>query len=367
MKDPEYYRGREQTYLKHFFLERYLERVAYNVGSFASNFVYIDGFAGPWRTDDPAFEDTSPIIAASALKAVRQGLQKSGRSLRIRCVFVEADVRAFARLRELAEQVRDLEVLTINSTFEEAIPKVMDFLADSFSLTFIDPTGWMGYRLDLITPLLRRRLGEVIVNFMYDHMNRFQESFDYVLGNTDWRSTLDEGEGREAARLALFCEGLKRAGGFEYVTSTRIKKPLADRSYFHLVYGTRHPKGLLEYRRVEESEIREQERIRLDARQLDRMIKTGQTELFPLSDLVGEMAPSFEDERRRNLGLAHRRVSELLPISGTISYKDVWPSVLSIPLVWESDVERIVRAQANVIGLKPRERRLKPDHLLSRK
>ena len=32
MKPVEYYRGREQTYLKHFFLERYLERVAYVIG-----------------------------------------------------------------------------------------------------------------------------------------------------------------------------------------------------------------------------------------------------------------------------------------------------------------------------------------------
>jgi len=35
VKPADHYRGREQTYLKHFFLERYLERVAYKVGSFA--------------------------------------------------------------------------------------------------------------------------------------------------------------------------------------------------------------------------------------------------------------------------------------------------------------------------------------------
>lgn len=38
VKDPEYYRGREQTYLKHFFLEKYLERVAYNIGYYKSRF-----------------------------------------------------------------------------------------------------------------------------------------------------------------------------------------------------------------------------------------------------------------------------------------------------------------------------------------
>ena len=53
MKPADHYRGREQTYLKHFFLERYLERVAYKVGSFAPEFVYVDGFSGPWKTEDP--------------------------------------------------------------------------------------------------------------------------------------------------------------------------------------------------------------------------------------------------------------------------------------------------------------------------
>lgn len=62
MKLPEDYRGREQTYLKHFFLERYLERVAYKVGSFAQEFVYVDGFSGPWRTEDPGFEDSSSSL-----------------------------------------------------------------------------------------------------------------------------------------------------------------------------------------------------------------------------------------------------------------------------------------------------------------
>lgn len=63
MKPAEYYRGREQTYLKHFFLERYLERVAYNIGSFYNDFVYVDGFSGPWKSGDEALDDTSFMIA----------------------------------------------------------------------------------------------------------------------------------------------------------------------------------------------------------------------------------------------------------------------------------------------------------------
>lgn len=39
------------------------------------------------------------------------------------------------------------------------------------------------------------------------------------------------------------------------MTSTRILMPAADRTYFHLVYGTRHVKGLVEFRKVEEKVV----------------------------------------------------------------------------------------------------------------
>jgi len=82
MKSPEFYRGREQTYLKHFFLEKYLERVAWNILSFRDEFVYVDGFSGPWKSEDEALEDTSFMIALNQLRKVRQGLKERGRNVR---------------------------------------------------------------------------------------------------------------------------------------------------------------------------------------------------------------------------------------------------------------------------------------------
>jgi hypothetical protein len=58
MRAPDFYRGREQTYAKHFFLEQYLERVAWNILSFRDEFVYVDGFSGPWQSDDEEFHDS---------------------------------------------------------------------------------------------------------------------------------------------------------------------------------------------------------------------------------------------------------------------------------------------------------------------
>ena len=108
MKAAEHYQGREQTYVKHFFLERYLESFAYKIGSWADELVYVDGFAGPWRADGTEFEDTSFKIALATLQRVREGLAKIDKRPRIRCLFVEKDPRSFARLKQLVTSHRGL-------------------------------------------------------------------------------------------------------------------------------------------------------------------------------------------------------------------------------------------------------------------
>lgn len=100
MPDPSLYVGREQTYVKHFFLERYLERVAYNIYSFQRDFVYIDGFSGLWKSAAETYKDTSFSLALDQLRAVRTGLKDGrGKDVTFRYLFVEKDSRAFSELK----------------------------------------------------------------------------------------------------------------------------------------------------------------------------------------------------------------------------------------------------------------------------
>lgn len=374
MKPAEHYRGREQTYLKHFFLEKYLERVAYKVGSFAQEFVYVDGFSGPWRTEDPGFEDSSFIIAINKLRQVREGL-KTGmkRSPKIRCVFVEPNPTAYPLLVQATASVTDIEVKTINSEFEAAIPEILKIVGRAFSLVFIDPTGWTGFGLRQISPILRHQPGEVLVNFMFDHINRFLDtsdpemSFDDLFGGAGWKEAIQASPKREDAIINFYTRRMKQAGDFDLGTSTRIKKPLSDRSYFYLVYGTRHPHGLLEFRKVEQKEVAEQERVRLDAQQFDRIERTGQTELFGADLSTDTGLVSFEEERRGNLASAEQSLLTLLQQRAEVDYEDARTRMLEFPLVWEDDVQRIARERAKVFGMKPRERVLKPGHRLRKK
>lgn len=150
--------------------------------------------------------------------------------------------------------IQDIEIKVLCREFEDVVPEIVDYVGRSFSLTFIDPTGWSGFGLRKIRPLLKLP-GEVIINFMYDHVNRYLNdprpeiaaSFDQMFGGPNWYLEVEDrvgmGMSREDAILDVYCGRLRKFGDFEHVTSTRILKPLSDRSYFHLVYGTRHWKN----------------------------------------------------------------------------------------------------------------------------
>ena len=150
--------------------------------------VYVDGFSGPWLAEDEDFEDTSFRIAIRRLRKVREGIENAGRRVDIRCVFIEKDPRAFAALEGAVSDVKDLTIEAIPGEFENVIPQILDFIGPRFSLTFIDPTGWTGFALNRIAPILQHHPGEVIINYMTDFINRFSDlpehaqSFNDMMG-----------------------------------------------------------------------------------------------------------------------------------------------------------------------------------------
>ena len=260
MRSLELYRGKEQTYVKHFFLERYLQTVAFHIGFFQREFVYVDCFSGPWRAGDEEFADSSIRIALSRLNYVRDGLAAQGRNIRVRAIFIEKSQRAFADLqRTLKQYSRAVKTAAFPGTFKDNIPEILREVGSAFAFFFIDPWGWTGFAIDDMRPILLHKPGEVMVNFMYDSVNRFmnspdpahEKSLDGLFGTRRWREIRDSSD-REEASVGLYIEQLRAAGAFNYMTSTRILKPLHDRAYFHLIYATRSAKGILESARSKE-------------------------------------------------------------------------------------------------------------------
>ena len=285
---PEYY-DREQTLVKHIILRGYLERVAYNILSFSDDFTFVDGFSGPWEARSEVFDDTSFGIAIKELRKIKGNFANRNQKKRVRCVFVEREEEPFERLKKSADEASDLQARAIQGNFEDNIDAVRGYVGTSFALTFVDPTGW---NIDLIrlAPLLRQK-GEVLVNFMYEHFKRFVEderegvraSYDRPFGGLDWREVIAEkmsaGLDKEAAILEAFKLALKQVCGFKYVASARIRHRRINKSHFYLVYGTRHEKGLEEFRKVEREALNAEESFRIDAKDR-KFIEAGQDNLF---------------------------------------------------------------------------------------
>ena len=353
-----------------YILRSYLQLLAFKIlQGRLDALTYVDGFSGPWNSEAEDFSDTSFSIAINVLKDTQRRLQEMGRKPEIRCFFVERNAKSHAKLRSHVVAHHDpaglFRVETFEGRFEDAIPKIMPFIERSFALTFIDPTGWK-VNLAKCEPLLRHKPGEVLANFMFDHIQRFTASeaekivasFEGMLGGSGWKDRLTQLDGHGVEKL--FLKTLRETGNFQYVLSTHIKK-LADRPHFSIGYSTRSPDGLKTFREVEYKALLEHDRERAKARQERRAEKTGHADMF------GGVAESHMIDAivGREAIRAKRELTDLLRKHGTpVAFQRVWTSVLLDCMLRVTDVKDICCELADEGVIKPswkKGRRRKPD------
>lgn len=357
--DPKDYEGREQAYVKHWVLERYLQVLALKIGQFRSGTTlnYIDGFSGPFDHGAPLDSDqpTSPNVALRKLRDAREQLRSMGKHLTIRGMFVESDPGAYQRLQNLLRRWSDIETASYYGAFEDYIAEAVQFAESGrapFSFIFIDPTGWTGYGLKAIAPLLRVEPGEVLINFMLKDIRRFIDdegssargSFDVLFAQDSevyrsrWRGLT--GRDREDAIVAAYCERIREVGRFSHCGSTIVFDPQDDRTHYHLIYATRSRKGLIAFREIERGALRVQKEVRATAKESRRVDRTSQFGLFDPSTMD---TPYLETLRGRYRDLARADLlTELGPCGSEISYEMAVDCGLRRPMVSERDVKDLL-------------------------
>lgn len=348
----ELYSGREQTGAKHYILEHYLQVLVFKILR-NQDVAYVDGFSGPWESKTENFSDTSFMIAIKVLKDAQQRLfETTGKRNRVRCFFSEKDLDSFKKLENAVRPYHNpedkFEIVVRCGEFTKFINEISTHISGSFPLIFIDPTGWTGYPLDEIKPLFVGRKCEVLVNFMYDHINRFSsnrdqesvKSFAPNLGGLDWPSRLDPTLKDGLAVEKLFRETLKSKGNFEFVVSTRIDKPTKDRPHFFIVYGTKDRAGLIAFRQIEYSALREHEKSRSLAKSKKRANDLGMDDMF--SDHHASLREDTIDELiLEQKQLASVSLLEVLKIHPKIKFKNVVSAVLEANILRETNVKDI--------------------------
>src|SRR5690242_12847369 len=258
------YVGREQAYVKHLFLENYLERLVHKAAGFYSHIVYVDGFAGPWQSANESLEDTSFGIALAALRSAKGSWKARGRDVRMSAFLVERDPESYLRLAQIPAKYPHLRVKTYPNNFLSVLPEILnDIPKEAFAFFLIDPTGWR-IPIRTLQPMLARARTEVIFNFMFDFINRAVSikkdkstiaGLDELMPEGDWRlrlSAFERLQGTSEDRLAILVEGfrynLAYFGKYDYVAETTVLRPTANRPLYCLFYATRNEKGIEVFR-----------------------------------------------------------------------------------------------------------------------
>lgn len=239
------------TEAKHQMLREYLKAWFPIMGSFNGRIVYIDGFAGPGEYKEG--EPGSPIVAIETLIHHKQPPKSE-----VAFVFIEKDPARHAHLRAKLEATTfaaRVRWQSICAEFDEALHSLLNMLDEQNQLlaptfAFIDPFGFSGTPMSVIARIMRNPRCEVLVNVMYQHLNRFlthpdqADNFTALFDSDRWRGATALSTPRERHaylvdlyRNQLLANGCRYVWDFEMIDSQN--QPL-----YHLFFGTRGLRGL---------------------------------------------------------------------------------------------------------------------------
>jgi three-Cys-motif partner protein len=266
-------------------------------GQFEPVICYIDCFAGPWQEDSSQMHDTSIGISLKIMRNCQAALSEKGKKVKFEALYIEKNRNAYNKLIEFLQldEWKKIGTKALHGDFLSLRSAICEWCNnDSFAFFFIDPTGWKGVvEIETLKPLLQRKKSEYLINFMFDFILRThtQEAFEKhmrdIFGMVPNTSNMTPND-REKYLTRLYRNSLKKVStqnDKEFrVAHVRVLYPSKDRTFFNLVYLTRHPMGIRAF--MEESEKVDiiQKKVRAKTKQEKRIEKTRQLEIFDESD-----------------------------------------------------------------------------------
>ena len=193
--------------------------------------------------------------------ALRVALEQNAQiGATIRFLFIEKNEERAGVLREIVD---DFDTppnfqtqVSGGVSFEEVFSRVLDTYNNTGrplppTFAFVDPFGWSGVPFSIVREIMSHRSCEVLVNFMYEEINRFlghpdqEENFDTFFGTQDWREGvgLAGPQARNRFLHDLYGRQLRDAAGAKYVRSFEMRNE-RDVVDYHLFYATNNILGL---------------------------------------------------------------------------------------------------------------------------
>lgn len=242
------------TVAKHKILEQYLGAWFPILNRYHGRIVYLDGFSGPGRYDGG--EVGSPVIALNT--AINHPMIRDTHEIRF--IFIDSNAQRCEILKQVLHETfpnkpNNIQYEVINEEFEGSLKTTLDSLEEKGNslaptFAFIDPFGYSGIPMDLISRLLNHDSCEVMITFMSGFINRFRDEVhenaqDTLFGTAEWKKAeqIQRIEERIDFLLNLYINQLKERTGAEFIRTFRMSDE-NGRTIYDLVFATKHWMGM---------------------------------------------------------------------------------------------------------------------------
>lgn len=240
------------TEKKHEILRRYFQAWLPILAQANARLLYIDAFAGPGEYSKG--EDGSPLVI---LKAARDHVLKF--SSELICLFVESKDDRYQHLMEVLERIKptlpdNIKFRAFRGEFNDQLTRILASVEEQRklrapTLAFMDPFGFSEPPFSTIAKLMKYPKSEVLVNFMYQEINRFLSApqfaahFDAKFGTPEWREATKISDALERLRAIhdLYFKQLGRVA--KYVQAFLMVNKSNSPDYL-LFFATNSLKGM---------------------------------------------------------------------------------------------------------------------------
>jgi len=239
-----FWRYEEQTKVKHLIFSTYFDKWIKILGKW-NRLNYFDCFAGcgAYIDKNKNIYYGSPILAAEKIKENNEHLFR-----RVNMVIIEKDKENLENLIKIFVYKKlNVNIKLIHNDFNNAINLILSSNEKELnpSFFFVDPFGFK-INFSTIEKIMEIEKSEVIINFMYNSINRFLiDAIEPTLNNLfnceDWKNYKNTTMNREKKIIDLYRSQLKKIA--KYVFYCPISFPIKKRTYYYLYHLTNHHKG----------------------------------------------------------------------------------------------------------------------------
>lgn len=239
----------EQTQIKHKVLKEYAYIWISKLGKYY-DIIFFDchGGCGAYiDAEGTVFYGSSFLIREKADEICT----KFGRTKKVGIYVCEKDTNNYNNFCKVVKD-RGVRFKTFNEDFNNALDKrvVKQYYTSCPTLFFVDPFGY-DLKMDNLGKMMGNVKNEIIINFMFDFINRFiseqrkDAHRDAFFGTHEWIGAADlSGKAREEFLINIYKNQLKKTTGAKFVYAYRLCYPDRDQTYYYLIHATNHIDGI---------------------------------------------------------------------------------------------------------------------------